>query len=427
MHSLVPQKNPPKRIQTPRMNRTLLLTLALALPALSALAATREAVLASIAAPAPLATPATIASYAGDVTDLVQIRALNQDSAIYDRLWQPFIARWDEKQLLVTYGAHFDGTIDMGVIVCCRSNDNGATWKAPVPVFESRSQAGGVEFAYANSALYHPPGQDIVWCFAMRCPRYYEDSEDSSLCAAYSPDGGRSWHEVELAVHYHSPLITNAGIVATQVGGVTRYLMALNRNTLRHDPRGDRPQFVIESSNLIVWHLAGYVPQEDPPRVALEEGNIAVGDSPGELKMVMRTAEYAAPNWAALDPPVAYSSTSRDGGRTWSRQKPEPHLYNTNSKGFYGCDSKNRHVYVYNDGAVHERRALRYVVQSPAGDWSEPRTFFDGHVREGSVHNSYATLIEDTTPGVFLCVWDSSNQADRIRTSIRFGRLRLDR
>ena len=122
----------------------------------------------------------------------------------------------------------------------------------------------------------------------------------------------------------------------------------------------------------------------------------------------------------ALDPPVAFSSVSRDGGRTWSLARPEPDLYNTISKGFYGRDSLGRHVYVYNDDGPHVRKALRYVVQAANGTWSSQRTFYDGHVR-----NSYPTLIEDLTPGTFLCVWDSSNQIDRIRTSIRFGRLKL--
>ncbi len=362
----------------------------------------------------------------GDVTDVVQVRSLTQESNVYDRLWQPFIARWDDHQLLVTYGMQFEGTSDMGDIVCCRSTDNGATWKAPVPVFQSRlPEPGGVQYAYANSVLYHPPGQDIVWCFAIKCPRYYPDSIDSVLCAAYSPDGGRSWHPVELTVHYHSPLITNSGIFATQVDGQVRYLLAACRSTKDHDPLGDSRQFVLESTNLIVWRLAGYVPQEEPLKVALSEGNIDVGDKPGELKMVIRTAPYVVDVPAgrvALDPPVAYSSVSRDGGRTWSVAKPEPRLYNTDAKGFYSRVSQGRHIYVYNDGPSHVRQALRYVVQSAAGDWSEPRTFFDGHVR-----NSYATLIEDTTPGTYLCVWDSSNQPDRMRTSIRFGRLRLDR
>jgi hypothetical protein len=36
--------------------------------------------------------------------------------------------------------------------------------------------------------------------------------------------------------------------------------------------------------------------------------------------------------------------------------------------------------------------------------------------------NSYPTLIEDK-PGQWLAVWDSSNEPDRPRTAIRFGRL----
>jgi len=199
--------------------------------------------------------------------------------------------------------------------------------------------------------------------------------------------------------------------------GITKYLLPVHRNTVRHDPHGDRKQFVLESTNLLNWKLAGFIP--GPPEVWLHEGNIAEGDNPGELKMVMRTAKYFERK-EALDSRRAYSSVSKDNGRTWSMAIEEPALYNTAAKGFFEKDSKGRHIYIYNDGDRSVREGLYYVTREPGKKWSEPKLFFwDNN------HNSYPTLIEKE-PGVFLCVWDSSDDPDIKRSVIRFGILDLN-
>ena len=352
----------------------------------------------------------------GDVADVAIVRRLDQEPRAYDRLWEPYIAEVDG-DLLVAFGEKLVGKTDMGSLICCRSDDHGATWSEPVTIFGAGTSSGSAGFAYANAVLFRPPGQDTVWCFGMRCPLYYPDSEDSHLCAAYSVDRGRSWQPVELAVDFHSPTIIVGGILAVHYGGRTHYLLPAHRNTRRWDPRGDSQQFVLESENLVEWHLAGYIPQRQPPRIFLHEGNLAFGDEPDELEIVMRTAQLGTR--LPLNPPTAYSSVSRDWGHTWSLARPEPALYNTISKGFYGRDSEGRHVYVYNDGPAWERQALKYKVESPSGKWSKARVFYDG-----GVHNSYPTLIEEA-PGRFLCVWDSATDPVRKRTAIRFGYLTL--
>jgi hypothetical protein len=352
----------------------------------------------------------------GDVAAVAIVRRLDQEPRAFDRIWEPYLAEIDG-DLLVAFGDKLIDKPDMGSLVCCRSIDHGATWSEPVTIFDSAVAIGGQRVAYANAVLFHPPGQGIIWCFGMRCPLYYPDSEDSQLCAAYSVDHGHSWQPVELAVDFHSALIIVAGITTVTRNGGTRYLLPAHRNTTRRDPHGDTQQFVLESENLLEWHLAGYVPQAQPPKVFLHEGSIAPGDGPGELKLVMRTSLLGTR--LALDPPTAYSSVSRDGGHTWSSAQAEPPLYNTISKAFYGRDSTGRHLYVYSDGPAWERRALKYKVQSVSGQWSAARVFYDG-----GVHNSYPTLMEEG-PGRFLCVWDSATDPDNKRTAIRFGRLTL--
>lgn len=353
----------------------------------------------------------------GDVKNVVTIDLLPQNS-LYKQLWQPFIARWQKNHYIVSYGYKLDGRSDMGDLVCSITKDGGKTWTPPVMIFDHTQANGSQRYAYANGVLFKPEGQNLVWCFAMRCPMYYSDSEDSELSAAYSSDGGYSWTQVELNNNFTSPLITNAGIITVKENGIAKYLLPVHRNTLRHDPKGDREQFVLESNDLLVWDLAGYVPR--PEGVWLHEGNIAEGDHPGELKMLMRTAKYYERK-SALDVPRAYSSISKDNGKTWSKAVEEPKLYNAAAKGFFGKDKLGKHIYVYNDGPREDRKRLWYVVREAGGKWSSPRLFYFNNNR-----NSYPTLIEKE-PGVFLCVWDSSNDPDVKRSLIRFGILDLNK
>lgn len=361
--------------------------------------------------------------FRGDVREVRQIAEL-PSGTVYNRVWQPFVANWASGHLVVAYGVHLRGKIDMGDIVASISTDNGDTWLPPVSIFEHSPTGVGRRVAYANPVLFRPPGQEILWCYAMRCPLSYRDSEESGLCAAYSADGGWSWQQVELAVHHHAPLITCAGIVALRddilghhspavASSRTRYLLPVHNNSIRHDPRGVQDQFVLESTSLLEWKLAGYVPRS--ASVFPHEGNLSADPHTGTLRIVMRTATAGA-KYDALDTPVAYSAESTDGGRTWSESVPEPELHNTASKAFYGHAGDGTEVYVYSPGPRRERKSLRYRVRRPGTDqWGEDRLFYDGENR-----NSYPTLLE-TEPGRFAAVWDSSNDPDATRTSIRFG------
>ncbi len=363
-------------------------------------------------------------------------------------VWIPHLARWQAREFVCAYGVGIPGKGDMGDIVSVRSGNDGRTWSEPIPIFDHRQTWVTLRFAYANPVLFSPPGQRVVWCFAMRCPLTNRHSEDSQLAAAYTADGGRSWNAVELAMHYSGPLIIVGSIRAVPMqgeavnggpaaGGSYRYLLPVHRNTRRSDPFGSREQFVLESTSLLEWrlpregaevdgHPAGFVPQPPAPDgpIFLHEGQIAEGDAAGEWKMVMRTSRWK-PEGQPLDPPRAWSTVSRDGGTTWSVARQEPDLFNAVSKAAYEAyrlpshpaDGPAAHVYVYND--TRDRRALRFKRQSPDGTWGAEQTFYDAD----GIHNSYPTLLE-TAPGEFACVWDSGTK-DRHRTSIKFGRLKL--
>ena len=360
-------------------------------------------------------------AFTGDVTDVRTVRHMDKHPGSSE-LWEPHLVQWKGRQLVAAFGVKIPGKTDMGDIMASVSTDDGDTWGDPVPIFDHRVRQGTIQFAYANAILFKPPGQDVLWAFAMRCPMNYRHSEDSQLVGAYSADGGRSWIPVELSMGYTGPLICVAGPYAFTEKGQTRYLFPMHRNTKRNDPLGSRDHFVLSSTSLMEWNLAAFVPQPvTGPKVFLHEGNIAPGDAPGELKMVMRTADYEAEN-KMTDPPRAFSTVSTDGGRTWSPAKQEPDLWNARSKAFFGRTAGGTHVYVYSDGpampAPTARTSLRYKLKPAGGAWGAEKTFYDAGIK-----NSYPTLIE-VAPGDFRAVWDSGTK-DRTRSHIHFGKFRV--
>jgi hypothetical protein len=354
----------------------------------------------------------------GDVRDVRVVRTADQEPRA-SLLGQPSIALWKEKHLVVAYQKGIAGKTDMGSIDAIVSTNDGDSWSIPSTIFDHEQRHGAMQFGYCNAVLYHPPGQEVLWCFAMRCPLNYADSEDSHLAAAYSGDGGRSWNPVELAMHYTGPLVILGEIQRIIENGQPVYLLPAHRNTKRADPLGQREQFVLRSTSLLDWSLGGYVPQQEPGKIFLHEGQIAVVNEQQHLKMVMRTAE-GRKEGGALNPPRAWSSTSTDGGKSWSIAREEPELWNTVSEGWFGQSRTGTQLYVYSDGPAWSRMALRYKVKPASGAWNSERTFFDA-----GIHNSYPTLIE-TAPGEFRAVWDSGDEKHG-RRSIRFGKLPLEK
>ncbi len=366
-------------------------------------------------------------SYEGDVRDVQVLRTVEQHRQAW-RIWQPVIVQGLKKQhLIVAYGSMLHGKKDMGDIHVMLSTDDGLSWSEPNAIFSHDVLQGDLQFAYANPVLYRAEGQAIIWCFAMRCPIQQRNSEESHLVGAFTADGGRSWTSVELAMHYTGPLILNAPPVAIDRGGIRVFLLPAHRNTLASDPRGSRDQMILSSTSLLEWKLEAFIPQPEEPRVFLHEGNLARGDQEGELRMVMRTANYDDTS-LTTSPPRAYSSLSQDGGKTWSVAIPENDLHNAKSKGFYCKTQAGHYLYVYNDGPAQRslapdfpfggRTSLRYKIQMPAGKWLEERTFFDGGIK-----NSYPSLVE-VSPGDFRAVWDSGT-AEKPRTHIRFGKIKI--
>lgn len=353
-------------------------------------------------------------AYKGDVQEVETVRSIDQypDAST---ICIPHIVQWKQKHLVVAYEVGIAGKIDMGDIAVSISTNDGKDWNATTYIFNHRYKNGTQQFAYANPVLYKIPEQDIIWCFAMRNPLYQRNSEESYLVAAYSGDGGRSWNQVELVMHYTGSLVILGNIQQIKDSkGEISYLLPAHRNAAtKPSHERNRDQFVLKSKNLISWEVAGYVP--NPEQVWVHEGHVALGENPQELIMVMRTADH---NNKSLASPRAWSTVSKDNGSTWSVPKEEPDLWNTVSEAAFGKTSNGTYYYIYNDDAARVRKALKYKIKPHNGNWSEERTFFDK-----GIHNSYPSVIE-VAPGDLRIVWDSGTQ-DKKRQSIHYGKLKI--
>lgn len=354
----------------------------------------------------------------GDVTNVRTISSLS-DHPESPKLLIPHIVEWKPKHLVVVYEVGIAGKVDMGDIVSIVSADDGDSWKGRVTIFDHREKRGVDRYAYANPILYKVPEQNIIWCFAMRNPLYQRNSEESEMVGAYSGDGGRSWTEINLIMHYSGSLVLAGNILQTKdAQGEAIFLIPAHRNAVSNGPvGGNREHFVLQSKNLIEWEVAGYIPQ--PRDVWVHEGHVALGNKPGELMMVMRTATQEN---QSLNPPRAWSALSVDWGRTWSQPIEEKELYNAVSEAAYGKTMEGQYYYIYNDGPAkgrESRKTLRYKLKDKGGIWSGERTFYDSGTK-----NSYPSVIE-VKQGDLRIVWDSGTVTET-RTRIMFGKLKIE-
>ena len=53
----------------------------------------------------------------GDVTNIVTVDTLDNNS-IYGRIWQPYIAKWNEETYAIAYGRQLKGKTDMETMLC---------------------------------------------------------------------------------------------------------------------------------------------------------------------------------------------------------------------------------------------------------------------------------------------------------------------
>src|SRR5450432_2833684 len=81
----------------------------------------------------------------GDVKDVRVVRSVEQHPGA-SLLWEPYIAAWKPKHLVVAYGAGIPGKTDMGDIVASVSTNDGDTWSEPAFIFDHNQRSGAMQF-----------------------------------------------------------------------------------------------------------------------------------------------------------------------------------------------------------------------------------------------------------------------------------------
>src|SRR5277367_6374065 len=85
----------------------------------------------------------------GDVKDVRVVRNVEQHPGAA-LLWEPYIAEWKPKHLVVAFGAGIPGKTDMGDILASVSTNGGDTWSEAALVFDHNQRHGAMQFGYAN-------------------------------------------------------------------------------------------------------------------------------------------------------------------------------------------------------------------------------------------------------------------------------------
>ncbi len=275
---------------------------------------------------------------------------------------------------------------DMGSIACVRSADGGATWSEPMSLKEHDADT-----AYGNVILYGENGAFVA--YIGRNPASDPNSEDQTLLALRSTDGGATWADFPLDLRYPHPTIGGGHLYKH---GDT-YLMPFHRNDNRDH---FRTHGVLASRDLRTWELRGEVP--NPDGVFLQEGFIAPHqDDPTTLLIAMRT-----------DAGYLFTAESADGGATWTDAAREIAIPNHNVKGCFATDAHGQYVTIFN--TARDRGILNYKTRPHgAKRWAMSRPFpadatdatDAAGATDGPGWNCYTMMIEHA-PSRFYVVWE---------------------
>ncbi|MBD2871859.1 sialidase family protein [Paenibacillus arenilitoris] len=277
------------------------------------------------------------------------------------------IVTYDANNIVIAWRAEYSPDHrDMGDIMYAYSSDGGATWSAPGIMAQHDAS-----WSYANVTLYNDNG--TLYAFMGKTDSSLPSSDSQQLLVAKkSTDKGHTWVNHYMTRNYDDTA------VKTVLGGKiyksgSNYLL----------PYHGGGQGLLRSANLKDWYEHAFIPD---PGVGLQEGFVTASYFPNTLWMVMRTN--------ASSGGFAYSSTSTDGGLTWTAPAQEAYLPNFNSKAPVTTTADNQYVYLYNDDSA--RSKLYFKTKRQGQPWSEPVLFAD----KGTAKDEYPAMIE-YEPGKF--------------------------
>lgn len=285
-------------------------------------------------------------------------------SSSYTSVHTSDIVTYDANNIVIAWRAEYSTSHrDMGDILYSYSSNGGTTWSTPAIMVQHDAT-----WAYANVTLYNDNG--TLYAFIGKTDATMPNSDNQQLLIAKkSTDKGHTWVNHYITRNYDDVTIK------TVLGG--KIFKSGSNYLLPYHGGG---QGMLKSTNLTDWYEHSFITD---PGVGLQEGFITRSYYPNTLWMVMRTNTSGNGK--------AYSSTSTDGGLTWTTPAAETSLPNFNSKAPVATTSDNRYVYIYNDDSA--RNELYFKTKIEGQPWTDPVLFAD----RGTTKDEYPAMIEYAT------------------------------
>ncbi len=325
-----------------------------------------------------------------------------------DGLRTPDVIATSENDLVVTWREDFQsGQYDVGTIRYATSHDGGASWSAPRTMAAKTATVGWVYCVMykVGTTLYAFLG---------------ETEADSPNGAPVSPrmkrslDGGETWDDIASTFPTTPENIVVAG----------RPLKYGSTYLLPYHAGGTVA--TLRSTDLVTWTSGAAAP--DPNQVNPGEAQLYPDqDNPSVLRMTVRIAKDQ--NAYDLGAVYAHTTTSTNGGLTWTPLAEDPNIPNFSTKGYVTTDSAGRYLALYNSYGGRwrstprpdlYREILNYKVKLPGQPWG-PGRFVADHPKVVTQRHSAGwdayPMAYEYQPGRFFVVWEHDT------TAIRFAKL----
>ena len=329
----------------------------------------------------------------------------------------------------------FAGTSDQGDIQYSYSTDGGGTWSAPAYLAQSNAtyryhyviffQNGSDLYAYIGRISASPTNPSL--CKGFPSDGFPCNGFPPTMIAKKSTDEGHTWSDFTVNLP--------AGLSEVVVAG----------RPLKHDSKylipfwqfsngvtgGVQRAAILYSTDLVNWSAGNWVPDPACPHpqelqacLHLQEPQIVVSqDDPGTLVMEARTL---ATDTSVYTTGAYYqaTSTSADGGLTWSDATLDTSVPNYNTKGAFTKDLNGQYLAIYNTAgssftvpAVLSRGVLYYKVKKPGHDaWGAGHFLADSPPGPNGDRGTddYPSYTE-YAPGKFLVIWESNMNAIMVK------------
>jgi hypothetical protein len=299
----------------------------------------------------------------------------------------------------------YSGTVDQGDIQYSYTTNGGTSWSTPQYLIQSNST---YHYGYV---IFGQVSGGYLYAFLGRAPASSSNGFPTTMIEKESTDAGHTWHDVTIS----TPASVGEIVVA---GRPVKYGSTYILSFWNHDGAGLPRSGALISTDMINWTFGGWVP--DPAGKQMGEPQLVISqDDPSTLLMVGRP-EYASTIYDS-GPAYSVTSTSINGGTTWTNATDDTALPDYNTKSFFAKDANGQYVDIYNTygsgfGTAMPalfRDVLYYKVKKPGRPWGAGQFMADEAPRGTRPQKNWDTypMGSEYAPGKYFVIWESSTEA----------------